>query len=86
MKARSTIIPASITTDDHDAFQNEEVERPSVDSQDQTTSQLLVDVNVTYEELDAEEMSTDDELDVVIESDNDNLETIDDYDADCDDE
>ncbi|XP_073152072.1 uncharacterized protein [Henckelia pumila] len=86
MKARSTIeIPTSLALEYHDAFQNDEVGGHSVDSQVQTTSQLLVDVNVTYEELDDQEMSTDDEIVVAIESDHDNLETIDDYDADCDD-
>lgn len=87
MKAWSTIeIPTSLTTEDHHVFQNEEIEIHSVDII-QTASRLLVDVNVTYEELEDEEMSTDDELDVVvIDSENDNLETFDDYDADCDDD
>ncbi|XP_073015896.1 uncharacterized protein [Primulina eburnea] len=85
MKARSTIeMPTSLTPADHDAFQNEEAEGHSLDSQVQTTSQLLVDVNITYEELDDEEISTDDEIDVVIESDNYNLEISDDYDTDYD--
>ncbi|XP_042460873.1 uncharacterized protein LOC122044482 [Zingiber officinale] len=48
----------SNTTQATDAFQNDEVERHSIDTQLESTSQLLVDiVNVTYEEIDDGEMS-----------------------------
>ena len=57
MKPRS-IIEMSNTTQATDAFQNDEVERHSIDTQLESTSQLLVDIdNVTYEEIDDGEMS-----------------------------
>ena len=64
------------TTQATDAFQNDEVERHSIDTQLESTSQLLVDiVNVTYEEIDDREMfNSEDEL-VLTESSDEDLET-----------
>lgn len=75
MKPRSTIeLSNTIRSQNHDPFQNEEVEAHSVDSHIQSTSQLLVDVNLTYEELDDEDTSSNEEVDLLITSSDDDLE------------
>lgn len=82
IKSRSTIeMPNTIqSTQNHEAFQNEEVERHSIDSQIQLIPQLLVDVNLNYEELDDGYISSSEELEY---SDSDTI-NINDSDDDTD--
>ena len=77
LKSRSTIeMPNTITAQNHDAFQNDEVERHSVDSQLQSTSQLLVDGNATDEEIDDGEKSSSEDFVELTESSDDDLQTV----------
>ncbi|XP_042459089.1 uncharacterized protein LOC122042829 [Zingiber officinale] len=59
-----------------DALWNDEVERHSIDTQLESRSQLLVDVNVIYEEIDDGEMSNSEDEFVLPESSDEELETI----------
>ena len=78
-KPRSTIeMPNSIMNQNHDAFQNDTVEIYSVDSQIQSTSQLLVDINVPYEEIDDGEISSSEELIEHTESSEEDLQNVND--------
>ncbi|XP_073133531.1 uncharacterized protein [Henckelia pumila] len=71
MQPRSNIqvpLPSSISSTDNQAFQNEEVGHHVIDIEDITTSHVLVDVEILYEEIDDVEEVNENEIEIIISS------------------